>query len=131
MWWVISGGGLDPPFDLHHSQLSMWQIVTIIIKFFVSLTFSFYLFSSSSSFYLLVANWNFLKYPNFKKKKMQTNPLFFGTCKQTQIHSFLFHVLSLLSSRFNLHKSVSSLSLSHCHSLFLLHFLILFSLFLV
>ena len=41
-------------------------------------------------------------------------PLFFGTCKQTQIHSLFFHILSLLSSRLNLHKSVSSLIVILC-----------------
>ena len=36
MWWVMSSGGVDPPFNLYHSQLAMWQVVTIIVEFFWS-----------------------------------------------------------------------------------------------
>ena len=41
MWRVVNSRGIELPFKFHHSPLIKWQIVIIIVKYFVSQHFLF------------------------------------------------------------------------------------------
>ena len=62
MWRVMNSGGVDPPFDLHHLQLAMWQVVAIIVGFIVSLAFSIIMLMWIIIFLLLLVQLNVCMY---------------------------------------------------------------------
>ena len=78
IWRVMSSGGVDPPFDLHNLQLAMWQVVTTIVRFFVSLAFSIIMLMWIIIFLLLLVQLNVCMYVCINVSNSQEhNPEYF------------------------------------------------------
>ena len=78
MWRVMNSGGVDPPFDLHHLQLAMWQVVATIVRFFVSLAFSIIMLMWIIIFLLLLVQLNVCMYVCINVSNSQEhNPEYF------------------------------------------------------